>query len=427
MNERILISGASIAGLTVANWLARYGFHPTVVERAPGLRPGGNGVDLRGQAVDVAEGIGIMPQVRAAATDVQGMKFVDASDRSVARIDTTGASEAEIMRGDLVALLHQATGPGVEYVFGDSIRYLEQDGDGVTVSFDRADTRRFELVIGADGLHSTVRQLAFGPESRYIRHKDHYFAFANADAALSENRWVTMYNLPGKMAGIYRSGNHAQAKAYFVFRSPTLAYDYRDVDQHKRLVRDAFASETSWRIKELLAAALADPDFYFDALSQVHMDSWFSGRVALVGDAAWCASPASGAGAELALVGAYRLAGELAAAGGNHQVAFPRYQDSHRALVREKQKIRTNVRLMVPRTAAGRWFRNAFARLPITRVTGAVQRLMPAKRLPTLPEYAPAAAQPQPTVARAFHVSRPELDGNPITDGCSRDVPRRVA
>jgi 2-polyprenyl-6-methoxyphenol hydroxylase-like FAD-dependent oxidoreductase len=393
MNERILISCASIAGLTVAHWLARYGFRPTVVERAAGLRPGGNGVDLRDQATGVAERMGIMPQVRAAAADVQGMKFVDAHDRAVARIDTTGASEVEIMRGDLVALLHQAAGPGVEYVFGDSIRHLEQDGDGVTVSFDHANTRRFDLVIGADGLHSTVRRLAFGPESQYVRHKGGYGAYANADAALGEDRWVTMYNLPGKMAGIWRSGNHAQAKALFVFRSPALAYDHRDAGQQKRLVSDAFSGETSWKIRELLAGALADPDFYFDAASQVHMDCWFSGRVALVGDAAWCASPASGAGAELALVGAYRLAGELAAAGGNHRTAFPRYQDSHRALVRAKQRIGFNVRLMVPKTAAGRRVRNTFARLPITRVIGAVQRLIPAKRLPALPEYVPAAAQ----------------------------------
>jgi 2-polyprenyl-6-methoxyphenol hydroxylase-like FAD-dependent oxidoreductase len=390
MNERILISGASIAGLTVAYWLARHGFRPTVVEQAPGVRPGGHGVDVRDLASDVVTRIGIMPQVRAAAADVQGMKFVNAHDRAVARIDTTGATEAEIMRGDLVALLHQATGSGAEYLFGDSIRRLEQDDDGVTVFFDHAGTRRFDLVIGADGLHSTVRRLAFGPESLYVRHKGGYGAYANADAALGENRWVTMYNRPGKMAGIWRSGNHAQAKAYLVFRSPALAYDHRDAAQQKRLVRDAFADETSWKIKELLAAAQADPDFYFAACSQVHMDCWFAGRVALVGDAAWCASPASGAGAELALVGAYRLAGELAAAGGNHHVAFPRYQDSHRGLVRHKQKIGTNVRLMVPKTTAGKWARNAFARLPITRVMGAVQRLAPARRRPTLPDYIPA-------------------------------------
>ncbi|MFI6324718.1 FAD-dependent monooxygenase [Nonomuraea sp. NPDC050556] len=356
---RILISGASIAGLTLAHWLVRHGFRPTVVERAPGLRPGGNGVDVSGPAIDVVERMGIMPQVRAAATDVRGMKFVGADDRAVARIGIGDPGAVEIMRGDLVSLLHEAT--DVEYLFGDSISDLEQDADGVTVSFEHARARRFDLVIGADGMHSTVRRLAFGPEERFIRHRDHYFAFANADGALGENRWVTMYNEPGKMAGVYRSGNHDQAKAYFIFRSKPLAYDHRDVAQHKRLVEQAFGDDPRWHVKELLAGALADPDFYFDALSQVRMDSWSTGRVALVGDAAWCASPASGAGAELALVGAYRLAEE--AAGGDHQVAFARYHDSHRELVDRKQRIGVNVRLMVPRTAIGQAVRNTFARL----------------------------------------------------------------
>ena len=388
MNKRILISGASIAGLTLAHWLARHGFQPTVVERAPRLRSGGNGVDVRDHASDVVERMGIMPRVRAAATDVLGMKFVDANDRSVAHIDTRDPAAVEIMRGDLAALLYEVT--DVEYLFGDSIQRLEQDDDGVTVSFDQAGTRRFDLVIGADGLHSTVRRLAFGPEPRFLRHKDHYFAFANTDASLGENRWVTMYNQPGTMTGIYRSGNHAQAKAYFIFRSPALTYDHRDVEQHKRLVADVFAGDSSWRTKELLDSALSDPDFYFDALSQVHMESWSTGRVALVGDAAYCASPASGAGAELALVGAYRLAGELAAAGGDHRVAFRRYQDSHLGLVRAKQKIGPNVRLMVPRTAAGRRVRDTVARLPLMRALGAVERLARARKSPALPEFATA-------------------------------------
>jgi 2-polyprenyl-6-methoxyphenol hydroxylase-like FAD-dependent oxidoreductase len=367
MNERVLISGASIAGLTTAYWLARHGFRPTVVERAGKLRGGGNGVDVRDQAVEVAERMGIMPRVRAAGADVQGMKFVDADDRTVARIGTREPGAVEIMRGDLVALLHEAAGPEVEYVFGDSIRGLAQDEDGVDVTFEHSAGRRFDWVIGADGTHSNVRRLAFGPEERFIRHKDHYFAFANADGRLAEDRWVTMYNRPGKMAGIYRSGNHPQAKAYLIFRSGVLDYDHRDVEQHKRLISDAFAGESSWHIKELLAATLADPDFYFDALSQVHMDSWSAGRIVLVGDAAWCASPASGAGAELALVGAYRLAGELAVAGGDHRAAFARYQGGLRGLVREKQRIGFNVRLMVPRTECGGQVRNAVARLPLMR------------------------------------------------------------
>jgi 2-polyprenyl-6-methoxyphenol hydroxylase-like FAD-dependent oxidoreductase len=388
VNKRILISGASIAGLTLAHWLARYGFQPTVVERAPRLRAGGNGVDVRDHAAEVADRMGILPRIRAATTDVLGMKFVDAHDRGVARIDTRDPASVEIMRGDLVALLHEVT--DVEYLFGDSIHGMDQDDEGVTVSFDQAEPRRFDLVVGADGLHSTVRRLAFGPESRFLRHKDHYFAFADTDASLGENRWVTMYNQPGTMTGIYRSGNHAQAKAYFIFRSAALTYDHRDVEQHKRLVSAVFAGDSSWRTKELLDSALSDPDFYFDALSQVHMESWSAGRVALVGDAAYCASPASGAGAELALVGAYRLAGELAAVGGDHRVAFPRYRDSHLGLVRGKQKIGPNVRLMVPRTATGRRMRDAFARLPLARVLGAAARLTRARKTPALPEFAAA-------------------------------------
>ncbi|GAA0966639.1 FAD-dependent monooxygenase [Acrocarpospora macrocephala] len=386
MNERILISGASIAGLTLAHWLARHGFQPTVVESGCGPRAGGNGVDVRDQAIGVAERMGILPEIRAAATDVRGMKFVDARDRAVARIGIQDPGGVELMRGDLVALLHRHT--DIEYLFGDSIRALAQDSDGVTVTFDHAGGRRFDLVIGADGMHSNVRRLAFGPEERFVRFKDHYFAFADADAALGEDRWVTMYNTPGKMAGIYRSGNHAQAKAYFIFRSAPLSYDFRDVGRHKRLVSQAFASDTSWHVQELLGAALADPEFYFDALSQVRMDSWSTGRVALVGDAAWCASPASGAGAELALIGAYRLAGELAAAGGDHRIAFPAYHAGHRALVEKKQRIGTNVRLMVPRTSGGRRLRDTVARLPLMRVMSTLERLVQAKP-PALPEYTP--------------------------------------
>jgi 2-polyprenyl-6-methoxyphenol hydroxylase-like FAD-dependent oxidoreductase len=386
MNERILISGASIAGLTLAHWLARYGFQPTVVERAERPRAGGNGVDVRDLAVDVVERTGIMPQVRAAAADVVGMKFVDADDRAVARIDARDPGGVEIMRGDLVGLLHRAT--GVEYVFGDSARALRQDDDGVTVDFEHAGSRRFDLVIGADGTHSTTRRLAFGPDADLVEFKDHYFAFANADAALGEDRWVTMYNTPGKMAGVYRSGNHPQAKAYFIFRSAPIPYDHRDVEQHKALVRQAFGNDVSWRVPRLLEAALADPEFYFDALSQVRMPSWSTGRVALAGDAAWCASPASGAGAELALVGAYRLAGELVAAGGDHRVAFARYHAAHRDLVAKKQRIGMNVRLMVPRTDAGRHVRDGLARLPLLRAMGTVDRMLRSK--PALPDYAAA-------------------------------------
>ncbi|MEZ0111699.1 2-polyprenyl-6-methoxyphenol hydroxylase-like FAD-dependent oxidoreductase [Catenulispora sp. EB89] len=387
MNEQILISGAGIAGLTLAHWLTRHGFEPTVVERAPALRAGGNGVDLRGHAAEVVRRMGLMPRVRELAADVRGLKFVDAADRAVARIDMRALDPdgVEIMRGDLVALLHETT--GIPILFGDSIRTLEQDRDGVDVTFEKAPARRFDLVVGADGMHSHLRRLAFGAREEFIRHKGHYFAFADADSALGEDRWVTMFNTPGRMAGIYRSGNHAQAKAYFAFRSAPLDYDHRDPAVQKRLLGDAFAEQTSWRTRELLDVALADPDFYFDACAQVHMPSWATGRVALVGDAAWCPSPASGAGAELALIGAYRLAGELAAAGRDHQAAFDRYDTALRPLVAARQRIGMNLRLMVPRTHGGRYVRNVLAHLPLMKAASAVERRVQGGRARPLPEY----------------------------------------
>ncbi|MFE7798732.1 FAD-dependent monooxygenase [Nocardia sp. NPDC057440] len=395
-NERILISGASIAGQTLAYWLARHGFRPTMVERAPHPRSGGQGVDVRDQAIQVAERMGVMPQIRAAAADVAGMRFVDARDRGLARIDMSGiqdkygSGEVEIMRGDLVGILHNANADPVEYLFGDSIRSLEQDDDGVAVAFENGRPRRFDLVIGADGMHSNVRGLVFGPESRFVHHMDHYFAFGNADSAHGQDRTMTVFNTPGTMAGVYRSGNHAQAKAYFMFRSPQRDYDHRDPAAERHLLTDAFADRTEWRIPELLAGALADPDLYVDALSQVRMDSWTTGRIALVGDAAYCASPASGAGAELSLIGAYRLAGELAAAGGDHRTAFRRYEETHRESVDRKQKIGPNLRLMAPKTRIGMAVRNTIARSPLLESLAGLERIMAPSTTAALPEYRPA-------------------------------------
>jgi 2-polyprenyl-6-methoxyphenol hydroxylase-like FAD-dependent oxidoreductase len=405
VNKHILIVGAGIAGLATAHWLTRHGFDVTVAEHAQAPRRGGNGVDVRGQAIEVVERMGLLDPVRQAAADVRVMQFVNAAGRTTARIPITEPGATEIMRGDLVALLHDRT--GAEHRFGERVRGLVQDADGVTVDFGQAPGERFDLVVGADGMHSSVRRLAFGPERRFVRFKGHYFAFADADAALGSDRAVTMYNSPGKMAGLYRSGNHAQAKAYFIFRSEPLGLDHRDTGQHRRLLREAFADATGWRVPQLLETALADPDLYFDALAQVQMDSWSNGRVVLVGDAAWCASPASGAGAELALVGAYRLAGELAESGGDHRAAFGRFEAGLRGLVRRKQQIGPNVRLMVPETNGGRRFRNALARLPILGPLGAVERLLQGAT-PPLPAYAPASlgmpcgeSEP-PSVAQPF-------------------------
>lgn len=412
-NQKILISGAGIAGQTLAYWLARHGFQPTIVERAPGLRTGGQGVDIRDQAIEVAERMGIMERARAVAADVAGMRFVRADGGEIARVDTDGikdkyeSAEVEIMRGDLVRILHEITADTVEYLFDDSIRALAQDDDGVAVTFANGPSRRFDLVIGADGLHSTVRRLAFGPESDYVRYMDHYFAFGNADAALGPDRWVTVHNTPGRMSGIYRSANHPQAKAYLIFRSPQRDIDLRDQQAARELLSEEFGGEKAWHVPELLASVLADPDAYIDALGQVRMDSWSTGRIALVGDAAYCASPVSGAGAEIALIGAYRLAGELAAAAGDHRVAFQRYEATQRPLIDRKQQVGPNLRLMVPKSRLGMAVRNTITRLPLLESMAGMERIMSPKATEPLPHYGSASdstgASESPAVKGSSH------------------------
>jgi 2-polyprenyl-6-methoxyphenol hydroxylase-like FAD-dependent oxidoreductase len=391
MNKTVLISGASIAGPVLAYWLQRYGFRPTIVERAPRLREGGNGVDVRGQALEVAERMGLLDAIRTAATDVEGMVFLDSRDRAIARMNLetikrkNASQEVEVLRGELAAIVYQATVDRVEYRFGDSITSLEQTEQGVDVTFERGSPQRFDLVVGADGTHSTVRRLAFGPESKFIHFLNHYAAFAEVDPSLGEARWVTAYNKPGKMAGVYRSGNRPGAKANFIYRrEEQVAYDYRDVAEQKRLVQEAFADATG-RVRQMVDGAMTDPNFYFDALCQVRMSSWSSGRVALVGDAAYCASPISGGGAMLAMVGAYHLAGALHAAQGDHTVAFPRYEAGFRPSV-EATQANLFTGLVVPRTSMGIWARNAFFRFPLMGLLSGVERRLQPKTTP-LPDF----------------------------------------
>ena len=316
-----------------------------------------------------------------------GMRFVDAGDRQLTSVDMlaaqrkAGSKDVEIARGDLARILYEATSNDVEYVFGDTVQAIAEDTGGVEVSFEHQPARRFDLVVGADGMHSGVRRLVFGPERQFVRFKQHYFAVATADIGLGDSHWITFYNTPGKAAGISRPAS-GPAQAYFTFRSEApLAIDYRDLAGQRRLVHEAF-SGTGWHVPALLAAMEGAPDFYFDALSQVQMPAWSKGRVALVGDAAYCASPAAGAGALLSLIGAYRLAGELAASPGDHRTGLARYEAAHRPLVAQKQaQLFTGI--LVPRTRLGIRLRNAVVGSPLLSLMAA---LAPGK-LDPLPGY----------------------------------------
>lgn len=383
-NPRVLISGASIAGPALAFWLARNGFQPTVVERAPTLRDGGNGVDIRGDSVRIATEMGILPALRERATDIRDLTFVDAADRRVAGLPTStfnAEGDIEIMRGDLARVLYDATAGDVDYTFGDSIATLAQRPDGVDVTFDSGRQAEFDLVIGADGLHSRVRNLAVRPEAEALHHLGIYFATARVDAELGRPRSVVLYNTPGKVAGVYRSGNHDLATAFFAFREPrVLDVDHRDQAAQKSLLHRYF-DDLGWRVPTLLDQASADEGFYLDAVSQVRIPTWSNDRIALVGDAGYCATLLSGAGAALALEGARLLAGELAAADGDHRVAFARYQDKLRRTVLERQRsVRASSAMLIPAARSHIWLRNKLTRLSVLRSTAArVYRPTPAE------------------------------------------------
>jgi 2-polyprenyl-6-methoxyphenol hydroxylase-like FAD-dependent oxidoreductase len=326
----VLISGAGVAGPTLAYWLARSGFRPTVVERVQGLRSSGSPVDVRGPALAVADGMGIMPRLRDAATTATTLTFVGAGSLPIQR----SSRAVELPRGALASILYEAARDDAEFVFDDTITALSQDDSGVDVTFDRAEPRRFDMVVGADGLHSLTRRLAFGPETEFVRHMGVYIATVPLGRALEPADQVLLYNTPGHAVSLHPS--HEQGLAAFMFRSPAIdGFDYRDIVQHKRLLEVAFAG-VGWHVPELLDRVRTTDDLYFDAVSQVRLPTWSRGRVTLLGDAASSLS-LFGEGSSLAMAGATTLARSLAATP-DLAGALRGYEAEHRKLVAPRQR-----------------------------------------------------------------------------------------
>ncbi|MGW2839936.1 FAD-dependent monooxygenase [Streptomyces sp. NPDC001493] len=369
MNDNVLISGASIAGPALAYWLGRHGFKPTVVELAPALRGGGQAVDFRGEThLTVLERMGLLPALRRVQTGGSPVRFVDADGRTRLRLpaEFTGG-ELEVLRGDLARVLYEHGLPDTEYLFGDSITGLTETDSGVRVDFRHGATREFGLVIGADGLHSHVRRLAFGPEEKYVRHLGHYAATWQLPNVLGlrGGEGSIGHSTPGRYAGVGADGrNPGLARAFFVFASPELSYDRHDPEQQKRLIADAY-SGLGWEVPRLLASLREAPELYFDSISRADVDTWSSGRICLVGDAA-CGATIGGMGTGAAVVAAYVLAGELARSRGDHRAAFTRYENRLRTYAKGCQSggDRTG-KFFAPRTAAGIRFRDAVLSRPL--------------------------------------------------------------
>jgi 2-polyprenyl-6-methoxyphenol hydroxylase-like FAD-dependent oxidoreductase len=358
--RNVLISGAGIAGSTAAYWLAKRGFRVTVVEQARSLRSSGSPVDVRGAAVAVAERMGIVPQLRAAETGVRDMVIVNARGRIVSRVDMRATwaepRDVELPRGELAAILRKAVPDDVEFLFGDSVTALDQDADGVTAALASGPARRFDLVVGADGAHSGVRALAFGPEADYLKHLGVYVATLPLDGEPGPD--LVMFNTPGRAVAIHPA--RGRAIAAFMFRAPRIAhFDHRDLDQHKRLLIAAYAG-AGWRVPELLDRVRVADDMYFDSVSRVHVPTWARGRVGLVGDAASCVS-LFGDGSSLAMTGAFELADSLT---GDIPAGLRAYEARHRPQrVAKENAVALATRLFVPATTTGIAVRNVAVHL----------------------------------------------------------------
>jgi 2-polyprenyl-6-methoxyphenol hydroxylase-like FAD-dependent oxidoreductase len=376
-NRDILISGASIAGPALAYWLHRHGFNPTVVERAPSLREGGFAVDFRGEAhMSVLGRMGILEEVRREQTNMGEQVVVDENGKRLVGFPAHLMSgEVEIRRGDLSRILYEATGEITEYIFGDSIASIAEGDEGVRVTFESGASRVFDLVVGADGLHSNVRRLAFGDESRYLRFLGYYFAGFDAPNYLALDHTGLLYNVLGKLAQASSAWDDSRAVVGFTFASEQLDYDHRDVGQQKQIVADAYAG-VGWEVPRLVDAMWEARDLYFDSLGRIDMDRYSKGRVVLLGDAAYGVT-LGGLGTGLAVVGAYALAGELASAGGDHRSAFPRYEEEMRDYARGCQKLGEGAGpfLAPPTPAALRRRNRAFRVLSFRPLAGIFNRM----------------------------------------------------
>lgn len=360
MSKNVLISGASIAGPALAYWLGRYGFKPTVVDLAPALRGGGQAVDFRGEThLTVLERMGVLAKLRSVQTGGSPMRFVDEQGRQLLHLPADFAGgDVEVLRGDLARVLYEHSLPTTEYIFGDSITSLTETAGGVQVTFRHGAPREFDLAIGADGLHSNVRRLAFGPEEKFVHHLGYYAATWQLPNYLSLGRGSVGYNAPGRLASV--GGDHrdaAKASAFFVFAAPQLTYDRHDLRQQKALIAKAFGG-LGWEVPRLLDSLRQAPEMYFDSISRADVDTWSKGRIGLVGDAA-CGATIGGMGTGTGVVAAYVLAGELALAGGDHYAAFTRYEKAMRGYAQGCQKggDRTG-KFLAPGTATGLRIRN---------------------------------------------------------------------
>ena len=340
--KHVLISGASVAGPALAYWLHHHGLRATIVDRAAAVRPGGLAVDFRGTAMRVLDRMGILDELRAHATHTCDATVVDENGTPVATMPgEIFAGDLEVLKTDLTRILYDLTKNDTEYLFGDSIAALTQDETGVHVEFEHGTPKTYDLVVGADGLHSRVRTLAFGPKDHYTHPMGYAFATFSTDNFLGLDYSGVSHVAGDRSLNVFASRHNTEARVMFMFPAQGVP---RNRESQQEAVRTAF-ERVGWRAQELLTAMRSATDFYFDELSQITMPTWSRGRVALVGDAGYCSSPMSGRGTSQALLGAYVLAGELSTQD-THEQAFAEYERALRDYVTANQDMARQARDM---------------------------------------------------------------------------------
>jgi len=349
---RVLISGAGIAGPTLAYWLARYGFTPTIVERAPALRTGGYIIDFWGLGFDVADRMKLLPEIRRKGYMLREVRVVNPAGEKVAGFPADAFSRStqgrfvSLPRSELAASIYSKLDDRVETIFGDSIRGIAQTGSSVHVTFEHGAKREFDLVVGADGLHSRVRELVFGPQSRFETYLGFKVAAFEAERYRPRDELIyVMYTeVRQQVARFAMRGDRTMFLFTFAdarSKAHVAGTDTTTIQDQKALLRERFGA-SGWECPQILAALQTCDDLYFDRVSQIRMDSkdglWNRGRVALIGDAAFCVSLLAGQGSALAMAAAYVLAGELYRANGDYPAAFKQYQEIFAPFIAAKQK-----------------------------------------------------------------------------------------
>ncbi len=326
--KKILVIGASIAGPTVCYWLKTLGFSPTLIEKNKSLRTGGYAIDIRGIAIDVAKKMGIYEQICAQRTQLEFGRHIDAagnvlSEEEGEQYGVRQGEDVEIVRGDLVSILMQ-TIPDVPCYFNQSVEHIEQHDMGVTVLFHDGRKECYDLVIAADGLHSSTRRKVFDPEEYKLLHLGAYISVFSIPNYLKLSKCGVLFTSQQKSVHVSSDRDASTALVGLMFRAHQ--HDIRDEEEQKNFLRTTF-TDLGWETNKLLTLMDQADDFYFDSITQVKMNDWTKGRVVLMGDAGYCASPLSGQGTSLALVGAYLLAHELKAAGEDYRLALERYNN----------------------------------------------------------------------------------------------------